>query len=188
MVRVENNASNGSKTGFPLNENGLMFSVFKWANDTGVPVEINVDLTENIFNPGEYQIQTDYNLLESLPKARLLKLDGNGKPVLDDLDKKVEVIEENPDNIPDRVRGWLKLKNNEKGDEEFVLYPRSKAFPIVNAVFEDAGEIDAGNKKALYFDWDELEPLMNGFAFNMKVKQQKGGSKAYFVPYVDEVL
>ena len=185
MVTLYDYSETAGKKGFPLTEEGLYFSIHKWHNKKGVPVEITADLTENIFTKGEWQIQIDYQLINGLTKARLLKLDKDGKPIENELGAGKEMyVEELPENIPDRVRGWLKLKNNEKGDDEFITTPKAKSYPLINHLFMKEGLVPEKNTKAFGFNWDEIEPLLQDFKFNLKIKQIKGGKGTYFVPIV----
>lgn len=171
--------------GFPLNENGLLYSISKWHNEKGVPVEINVELTDNRFKPNAFDIQVDYQLINGLSQARLLKLDENGKSIDNELGNGKEMyIEEIPEKIPDRIRGWWKLTNNDEGDEEFIIYPKSKAYQVIHYLFQKEGLIPENIDSVFTFDWDELEPLMNDFKFNLKVKQIKGSNGSYLVPVV----
>lgn len=184
---IEYNDAEGSK-GFPLTQDGLYFSIFKYCNNEGVDVIITPDLVEDYFNKGSYQLQVDYELQQPLSKARLLELDENGKPLPNSLGTgKSMYIEEDPENIPTRCRGWFKLKNNTEGDEEFVTFPKSKAYNLINGVFMDKGLVPTGNRRPVSFDYDELEPLLMGYEFNLKVGEIKGSTGSYYIPLVNPV-
>jgi hypothetical protein len=153
--------------------NDFYATVYKYFPETGVHVEIKGSICENKFRTDEEQLELTYTLQEPVIEAIM------SRP--DELGNNVQYIEKDPTSIPSVVKSWLNL-NHSKGENEFVIYPRSKAYPLVNYALVNAGLIPEANHSAFGFDWDDLEGPIQEFNCQLYVEKRKGTSRSYYVP------
>ena len=143
----------------------------------GLPVRINAEISENPYNRDEEQIAISYKILKPVNKAIFTQQD--------ELGNKTKYEETDPEKIPDSARSWINLKHDEKGENEFVLFPKSKPYPLINFAFIQAGLVPENNTNGFGFDWDELQDPINDLECNLRVEQRKG-TRPYYVPVPSE--
>ena len=152
--------------------NDFYKTIWKFHNKQGLPVLLKTDIMENPYKREEEQLEVTYNILKPLKEAVMT--------TTDELGNKKTYIEK--ENIPETVKSWLNLKHDEKGNNEFVIYPKSKAFWLVNFALQKSGAIPKGNTNGFSFDWDEIQETLQELKCNLKVEKQTGLSEPYFAP------
>ena len=159
--------------------NDFYKTIFKEYNEDGLHVLINAQIQENRYKREEEQLEVEYHILEPINKAIMSSTDEIGNTTT--------VTETDSENIPEVVRGWLNLSHDKKGDNEFIIFPTSKAYPLINFALIQAEIVPEGNNNGFCFDWDEIQDPLQELECNLRVEKRKGTNKAFFVP-VPEVM
>ena len=122
------------------------------------------------------------SICEDMPKCRARVIDENGEvaKIIDEMGDekdKIEIIEN-----PDEVTIWLNVNVENPENNEFKVFTLGSAFPLINYAFIKSGDVSAGNKKNLIFNYEEMVDVLEGLEFKAHTESRKfKGGKQYQV-------